>query len=526
MLPGTELPITTLDDGLTATDLANLIFGPGVSVTGATFDGDPTSAGTYSNGNSISGPVTPGDSGIILSTGFAASFTNDTGEANQLVNTSGNTTGQDDFAEFNDLALARTFDSARLDVDFIPDSSVLTMDFVFSSEEYQEFENSIYQDFVGVWVNGSRVLMEIGNGDIDPGNVNTTNNVNMSVNNNNDEFNTEMDGFTITLSLTMNVNPGVVNSLRIAIADVADSNYDSNLLIAADAVQTDIVAETDSVTIYPGGEKDVAVLLNDLNDGPGTLSVTQINGVDVIAGDTVVLPTGQSVTLNEDGTLAISGDDDVEEFNFTYTIFNGIDTDVGFVNATSIPCFVAGTHISTLRGEVPVEDLVPGDLVLTHDNGPQPLRWIGTQTVAAKDNFAPIRIRAGTFGSHGDLAFSPQHRILVRTSAAEMLFGEPEVLVSAQSLIDGYAIDQCPGGDVTYVHLLFDDHQILSSDGLATESFLPGSQTKLSFDAHATDEIFELFPQINRDTGSGYSPAARRILKAYEAKLLKDREVA
>ena len=43
----------------------------------------------------------------------------------------------------------------------------MTMRFVFSSEEYPEFTNSIYQDFVGVWVNGQQVGILAGNGDVD-----------------------------------------------------------------------------------------------------------------------------------------------------------------------------------------------------------------------------------------------------------------------------------------------------------------------------------------------------------------------
>ena len=55
-----------------------------------------------------------------------------------------------------------------------------------------------------------------------------------------------MDGFTVTLTLTMTVIPNVVNTIRIGIADVADSSYDSNLLIAGDSVQTSLIALSDS----------------------------------------------------------------------------------------------------------------------------------------------------------------------------------------------------------------------------------------------------------------------------------------
>ncbi len=526
MVAAAELPINTVREGTTATDMANAIFGNGVTVTGATYFGDIDSAGIYSNGDTIAPGVTPGDTGVIMSTGNAEDFTNSSGEANQNTNTSTNTSGTNNFSQYNAAAGARTFDASTLDVDFIPDTDTMTMQFIFSSEEYPEFENSIYQDFVGVWINGTLVPMDVGNGDVDPGNVNTSNNINMYVNNQNDDYNTEMDGFTITLTLTLNVNAGVTNSMRIAIADVSDSQYDSNLLIAGDSVQTDLVAVSDNVDLFPTGDRDIDVLSNDINNGPGTLTITQINGFDVVAGDTITLPTGQTVKLNANGTFTVTGDGDVENFNFTYTVDNGVNTDVGFVNATGVPCFVAGTMIATPDGERPAETLLPGDLVLTQDDGPQPLRWIGTRAVAATGNFAPIHIRANTFGTHRDLLVSPLHRVLIRDNLAELLFGEAEVLVAARDLVNDRSVRRRAGGEVTYVHLLFDRHQVVFSEGLETESFLPGPQTTKSFEREVVDEICAIFPEIDPETGSGYSPAARRTLKRYEADLLRASKVA
>jgi hypothetical protein len=336
-----------------------------------------------------------------------------------------------------------------------------------------------------------------------------------------------MDGFTVTLTLTIPVVHGSTNSIRIAIADVSESSYDSNLLIAGDSLQTSVVAQTDSTNVYPTGSKNLDVLTNDTNGGGGTLTITHLNGNAVNVGVPIVLPTGQTVSLNADGTVNILGDGDVENFNFTYTIDNGTDTDIGIVNVSSIPCFVAGTLITTELGQRNVETLVLGDLILTKDDGLQPLRWKGQRTVAAEDNFAPIRIRANTFGSHDDLMVSPEHRILIRDNLAELLFGEQEVLVSAKDLVNDYSVTRCSGGDVTYVHLMFDRHQVVYSAGLATESFLPGPQTTKVFERKIVDEICTLFPEIDPETGLGYSPAARRILKKFEAKLLRDaRDVA
>ena len=370
------------------------------------------------------------------------------------------------------------------------------------------------------------VDLAVGDGDTDPGNINSTNNENLYFDNTNDDYNTEMDGFTVTLSLTIPVNSGVVNSIRFAVADVSDSSYDSNLLIAGNSVQTSVIAQTDSTNVYPNGERDLDVLSNDVNNGAGTLTITHLNGQAVVVGQPIVLNTGQTISLNADGTINIVGDGDAEDFNFTYTIANSSNSDTGFVNVSSIPCFVAGTLIATDQGQRRVETLSLGDLINTKDDGLQPLRWIGQRTVAAKDNFAPIHIRANTFGTHDDLMVSPEHRILIRDNLAELLFGEQEVLVAAKDLVNDKTVRRCVGDEVTYVHLMFDQHQVVYSAGLATESFLPGPQTTKSFEPEIVDEICSLFPEIDPETGLGYSPAARRVLRHFEAKLLRDARTA
>ncbi|MFV0513694.1 MAG: Hint domain-containing protein [Jhaorihella sp.] len=507
------------DRNATAWEMAQEIFGDGVTVVGASYSGDRDSSAIYSRGDSRAPGVTPGDTGVILSTGNARDFTNSRGDANQSASTSTNTSGINNDPDFNAAAGTNTYDAAMLEVDFIPGTALMTMQFVFASEEYPEFQSSVYQDFVGVWVNGTQVSMAVGNGDVDPGNLNNANNENLFIDNTNDDYNTEMDGFTVTMTLTMHVNPGVVNTVRIGIADVVDSSYDSNLLIAGNSMQSDFVAMTDSATVHPSGSRTLDVLANDVSSG-GTLTITHISGVGVTAGDSVTLNSGQVVTLNPDGTITIAGDGDTEDFNFTYTATNGSNSDTGFVSVSSVPCFVAGTLIRTPHGEVAVETLAPGDLVETRDDGPCPVRWIGRREVAAEGDFAPIHIRAGTFGDHRDLMLSPQHRVLLRDSLAELLFGEGEVLIAARDLVNDASVTRRPGGRVQYVHLMFDRHQVICSEGLDTESYLPGPQTGNQFEVPVIEEIRRIFPELDTSTGSGYGGAARRTLRNFEAQVL------
>ncbi|MHC0052206.1 Hint domain-containing protein [Actibacterium sp. D379-3] len=540
MATASELSINT---SASATQMAEEIFGDGVTVVGASYTGSGYSSGIYSGGDTTSPGVTPGDSGVILSTGQAQDFTNAPGggggggwwgwqpptsnDPNQSTNTSTNTYGVDNDADFNAVVGANTYDASFLDVDFVPTGDTMTMQFVFSSEEYPEYVNSIYNDAVVVWVNGEPVELAVSDSGTDVGSVNSTNNENLYIDNTGDAYNTEMDGFTVTMTLTMPVNAGEVNSIRIGIADVGDSSYDSNLLIAGDSVQTAVIANLDEMDIAPGGTKVLDVLENDTNSGPGTLTITHINGVPVSAGDSVTLTTGQVITLNADGTFDVTTDLDEEEVSFTYTVENDTGTsDVGFVTVNTVPCFVAGTLILTDRGKIPVEDLEPGDMVMTLDDGPQPLRWTGRRAVAAKGRMAPIRILANTFGNHDTLLVSPQHRVLLRDGLAELLFGAGEVLVAAKDLVNDRSVRVQEGGSVDYVHLLFDRHQIIWSAGLTTESFLPGPQTTKVFEHDIVAEICAIFPELDPDTGKGYSPAARRTLRRYEAQVLLQRAAA
>lgn len=522
MVAGVEIPI---NKNASAMQMAETIFGDGVQVISASYTGDRDSSGIYTNGNAISPGVVPGDTGVMFSTGDLNGFTNNNFfQSNLSSSTTTTSSGPNGVAGFNAAAGAPTFDAAYLDVNFIPTGDVMTMQFVFASEEYPEFAVGAFQDFFGVWINGNLVPLSVGDGDIDPNNLNAGSNGNLFIDNTQDQFNTEMDGFTLTLTLTIPVNSGVMNSIRIGIADVTDANYDSTVLIAANSVQTTLVAMDDTTTLFPDGSRILDLLTNDVNGTSGTLTITHLNGQAVAAGDIVTLNSGQQIKLNADGTVTVLGDGDTEVFNFTYGVESSTgQTDVGFVTVDSVPCFVAGTRIRTPEGEVAVEALRPGDLVLTKDEGAQPLRWIGMRRVAATGAFAPIAIAADTFGRHGALRLSPLHRVLIRDSLAELLFGEGEVLVAARDLVNDRTVRRIEGGEVEYVHLLFDRHQLIWSEGLLTESFLPGPQTAHSFEAGIVAEIRALFPEIDPATGAGYSPAARRMLRPFEARLLAGR---
>ena len=304
------MPELTYDDRASALEMANLIFGAGVTVTDATYTGDRDASAIYSDGEAISPGVVPSDQGVILSTGEADAFTRfSTSNPNLRSNTTTPNSGPNNDPLFNSLAGQNTYDASYLEVEFTPDPDInfITLEFVFSSEEYPEYAGSIYNDMVGVWIDGNVVPLAAGNGQASVGNINQSGGINLFNSNTGDQYNTEMDGFTVSMSVTIPVTPGETNTLRVGVADVADNRYDSNLLIAADSVQGTLVAVEDDVLLRPGDTKTVDVRANDLNLTGGSVIITHINDVPVSPGDSVTLTTGQTITLNADGTLRYGG---------------------------------------------------------------------------------------------------------------------------------------------------------------------------------------------------------------------------
>lgn len=135
--------------------------------------------------------------------------------------------------------------------------------------------------------------------------------------------------------------------------------------------------------------------------------------------------------------------------------------------------FARGTRIAMASGEqVPVEALGPGDMVLTRDEGPQPLRWRGDATLRAFGDFAPVRIAAGALANTGDLVVNPDQRLFIHKHAEGSGPRGPEVLMRARHLVNGDSVRIETGGHVDYVQLLFDRQQTIYAEGIAVETML------------------------------------------------------
>ena len=153
----------------------------------------------------------------------------------------------------------------------------------------------------------------------------------------------------------------------------------------------------------------------------------------------------------------------------------GINRSAARARMAEMACvsFTRGTRITMAKGEQrPIEKLKVGDKVLSRDDGPQTVRWIGRTTVRAVGDFAPIVITKGTLHNENDLTVSPNHRLFIYQRVDEVGAGRSEVLVKAKHLVNGTTVTRQRGGFVDYFQLLFDDHQIIFAEGIAAETLL------------------------------------------------------
>jgi len=167
-------------------------------------------------------------------------------------------------------------------------------------------------------------------------------------------------------------------------------------------------------------------------------------------------------------------------------------------------CFAYGTKIKTNRGDVRIEELQPGDKVLTRDNGYQPLRRISECALTARqqlDNphLRPVMVQVGAFGDNlpvRDTVMSPNLRLTVIEASQGILARENETLVPLKHLVDHKGVQQIDTMQVTYFHLGFARHQVVAANGLWAEVFQPNDRSLGVIGNAQRLEALELFPEL------------------------------
>lgn len=229
--------------GLIVTDLANnaptalvnALLGTGVTASNISFKGLPRSAGFFTGGLGTIGF----DQGVVLSTGDVRNIIGP--NEDDGIGAGNNLPGDAQLESL--IAGLETNDATVLEFDFVPQGNVLSFQYVFASDEYNEYVGSDFNDVFGFFLNGQNVALlpgastAIAINNVNGGNPFGSNPVNPQFYINNDlddggaTLNTEMDGLTVVLSVVAPVNAGQVNHIKLAIADASDDSFDSNVFI-------------------------------------------------------------------------------------------------------------------------------------------------------------------------------------------------------------------------------------------------------------------------------------------------------
>ncbi len=263
--------------------------------------------------------------------------------------------------------------------------------------------------------------------------------------------------------------------------------------------------QSDLSGLGDGYVKFNANVLHPEDGGPwigSTLTVAPGTDIGINGGQTVTLDHVQDMDHNNDGDT----DDALETGDGLFYVGDYLWQP----NAQPPICFARGTRIATADGERRVETIRPGDLVQTFDNGMQPVLWAGCRISCGMGAHSPVTFDTGVLGNRAPLTLSPNHRVLLRSQSAALLFGEAECLVPAKFLTHRSRVATTPVGMVNYHHLMLPRHELIYAEGALCESLLPDPGLLHPL-AGRSDLTIPASPQ-----------AARPCLRRHEAWLLQD----
>jgi hypothetical protein len=237
-------PTNLTQQGGSVEAMAAVLVGRGVTITNVQYTGAARASGLFCDGTAAVGL----DTGILLTTGDTSLI----GPPNNA-EAAGVTNGVPGDADLNGLIPGfETFDASVLEFDFIPVGPTVTFQYVFASEEYNEFVDSLFNDVFGFFVNGVNYALLPDS--VTPVSINNVNNgyssgvstgpcVNCQYFVDNTGGGTreiQYDGLTTVLTFTAPVVPGTINKLKIAIADAGDDILDSAVFIQANSLSSEL----------------------------------------------------------------------------------------------------------------------------------------------------------------------------------------------------------------------------------------------------------------------------------------------
>lgn len=270
---------------------------------------------------------------------------------------------------------------------------------------------------------------------------------------------------------------------------------------------------------------------NFIPDGEGQ-KFDSIFLVDSNTGDYVVLSYGNpprtpTLPTGFTGTNQIGAGETIDSNAPNGTAF-ARDENGALVETTptagtpDIPCFLLGTQIATDKGLICVEDLEPGMKIFTKDAGFETLRAIGRfeptlRQVFQHPELKPVFFPKGSIGNLEDMLLSQSHRILIECAYADLIFGVTEVFVPANTFVGQNGVQIMTNlNRPVYFHLLLDSHEVISAQGIWTESLFLADVGKSSLektDSWRYEDKFDVHSITHKET-------ARMVLKKFESKTL------
>jgi len=266
----------------TGNDVAQTLGGPGVTIQNVTYSGSSAAIGTYSGGTTAIG-----FDGIVLATGLVSQI-----GPNLPFNTSTGL-GQPGDAELTAIAGVPTRDAAILSFEIVPASGdSVYFEYVFASDEYPEFAGGAFADAFLLKVNGVNCAV-IGTPPV-PISINTVNSFTNSSYYRVNTFPADIsaDALTTVLTCRAAVNPGVPNTVKLAIADGLDQSVDSWVFIKAGSFSTTPPAGSNAAPV-------LAPIANQAVNEGSTLNFTA-SATDADSGQTITYslvgaPAGASI---------------------------------------------------------------------------------------------------------------------------------------------------------------------------------------------------------------------------------------
>gem|GEM_PF-5847273 len=183
-----------------------------------------------------------------------------------------------------------TNDAIVLEFDFIPENEEFVFEYVFASEEYNEFANSAFNDIFAFLLDGENIALIPGtNVPVSINNINAEENTSFFKNNDLDDvgvedlLGTEFDGLTTVLGVRGFVTPGQTHHLKLVIADTGDSILDSAVFLQEGSLSTPPVIADATLNV---NEKDIVTIGG--SDGPAsaklefTLSGTNTDSINEV----------------------------------------------------------------------------------------------------------------------------------------------------------------------------------------------------------------------------------------------------